>query len=107
MLTNNHHVEINAAGGSTMAIEERQRAHWRRLVQAHVAAENAHDLGAIMATFASHAVSQVNDVVSTTPDEIAGLHAFFGLAQSAGIFSGLSVVHEHEHFTDHEIVYEG
>lgn len=85
----------------------RERERWRRLAQAHVAAENAHDLDAIMATFSAHAITQLNDVPSTTPEAIAGGHVLFGLSQAPGIFSDLQVIPEREHFTDEEIVYEG
>jgi predicted ester cyclase len=94
-----------------MSIDEleraRERERWRRLVRVHVAAENAHDLDAIMATFAEHAINQVNDVANTTPEAIAQTHALFGLSAAPGIFSALQVIHEREHFTDEEIVYEG
>jgi hypothetical protein len=86
---------------------ERERERWRRLVRAHVAAENAHDLDAIMATFAEHAIGQVNDDDSTTHEAIARGHAFFGLSAAPGVLSDLQVIHEREHFTDEEIVYEG
>jgi len=86
---------------------DRDRERWRRLVRAHVAAENAHDLDAIMATFAEHAIGQINDEDSTTHEAIAGLHAFFGLSAAPGVLSDLQVIHEREHFTDEEIVYEG
>jgi predicted ester cyclase len=87
--------------------DARERERRRSLVRAHVAAENAHDLAAIMATFAEHAISDVNGDVRTTPAQIAELHAGFGMAQTAGMFSQLQVIHEREHFTDEEIVYEG
>jgi hypothetical protein len=90
-----------------MPIDETERARRRRLVRAHVAAENAHDLGAIMATFAENAITQSNALVATTLDQIAGLHAMLGLAATPGLLSELQVVHEQEHFTDEEIVYEG
>jgi predicted ester cyclase len=86
---------------------ERERERWRRLVRAHVAAENAHDLPAIMATFAEHAIGVINEQVATTPDTIAQGHALFGLSATPGIFTSLQVIHEREHFTDEEIVYEG
>lgn len=90
-----------------MAVSEQERARRRRLVKVHVDAENAHDLNAIMATFAPHAVSQVNSVSSTTPEAIAQGHALYGMSAKPGVLSGLKVVHEREHFTDEEIIYEG
>jgi SnoaL-like domain len=90
-----------------MPVDERERERRRRLVQAHVAAENAHDIEAIMATFAPHAIGQTNGDVSTTSDAIRQAHMFFGLSQETGIFTDLQVVHEVEHFSDEEIIYEG
>lgn len=90
-----------------MPVDERERARRRRLVEAHVAAENAHDIDAIMATFAPHAVGQNNGDVGTTSEAIRQGHVFFGLSHEPGIFSELQVVHEVEHFTDEEIIYEG
>jgi len=87
---------------------EQQRARWRSLARAHVDAENAHDLTAIAATFAEHAIAQVNDeLVATTIDGIAATHAFFGFSDQPGMFTDLQVIPEREHFTDEEIVYEG
>lgn len=85
----------------------RERERWRRLVHAHVAAENAHDIDAIMATFAEHAITQINDEDNTTHEAIARGHVFFGLSAAPGVLSDLQVIHEREHFTDEEIVYEG
>lgn len=86
---------------------ERERERWRRLVRAHVAAENAHDIDAIMATFAEHATSQLNDEDNLTHEAIARGHILFGLSAQPGVLSALQVIHEREHFTDEEIVYEG
>jgi hypothetical protein len=90
-----------------VAIDEKERKWRRQLVQKHVAAENAHDLTAIMATFAPHAINVVNGVANTTPESIRQQHALFGLSAQPGILSNLKVVHEVEHFTDEEIIYEG
>lgn len=60
-----------------------------------------------MATFSPHAVTQLNDLVATTSDAVAQVHALFGLSGQPGLLSELKVVPEHEHFTDEEIVYEG
>lgn len=90
-----------------MPIDERERARRRRLAKAHIDAENAHDLDAIMASFASDAMNVVNNDVSTTSEGIRQVHALFGLGPEPGILSDLRVVPEHEHFTDEEIVHEG
>jgi hypothetical protein len=90
-----------------MPVDERERERRRRLVRAHVDAENAHDIEAIMATFAPYAIGQINGDVSTTPDEIRQGHVLFGLSPEPGVFSNLQVVHEVEHFSDEEIIYEG
>jgi ligand-binding SRPBCC domain-containing protein len=71
-----------------------------------VAAENTHDLDAIMATFSPHAIVQVNDRVATTPEGIAAEYERLGLSARPGWLSELTVVHEHEHFTDQDIAYE-
>jgi len=60
-----------------------------------------------MATFSPDAITQLNDIVSTTPDAVEQLHALFGLGAQPGLLSDLKVFPEHEHFTDEEIVYEG
>jgi len=88
-------------------VDETERERRRRLVVDHVAAENAHDIEAIMATFAPHAIGQINGDVSTTPEAIRQGHVFFGLSHEPGIFTNLKVVHEVEHFSDEEIIYEG
>jgi hypothetical protein len=49
-----------------MPMDERERARLRRLVKAHVAAENDHEIDRIMAAAAPHAIGQANGVVSTT-----------------------------------------
>ena len=90
-----------------MPVNERERERRRKLVQAHVAAENAHDIEAIVATFAPHAINRMNGVVSTTPEAVRQAHTLFGLSAEPGIFTDLQVVHEVEHFSDEEIIYEG
>jgi hypothetical protein len=60
-----------------------------------------------MATFSPHAISVVNGSVSTTPESIRQQHALFGLSEQPGVMSNLQVVHEVEHFSDDEIIYEG
>ena len=90
-----------------MPVNQRERERRRRLVRAHVDAENAHDIDAIMATFAPHAVFQTNGSVSTTPETIRQGHVFYGLSHEPGIFSDLTGVHTAEHFSDEEVIYEG
>lgn len=90
-----------------MIIDERERDRRRRLATSHVAAENTHDLDAIMATFSPHAIVQVNERVATTPEDIAAEYVQLGLSAQPGWLSDLAVVHEHEHFTDQDIAYEG
>ena len=90
-----------------MPPDARERERRRRLVSAHVAAENAHDLDAIAATFAPHAIVDVNGTVATTPAQIAQTHALYGFGPAGGLLSQLQVIHEREHFTEEDIVYEG
>lgn len=92
---------------SVVPIDERERERRRRLAKAHVDAENAHDLDAIVATFAPHAVNDLNGAVSIGHEAARQGHALFGLSREPGLMSELTVVHEIEHFTDEEIVYEG
>lgn len=90
-----------------MPVDEKERERRRRLVRAHVDAENAHDIEAIMASFAPHAIGRMNGDVSTGPEGVRQGHVLFGLSEEPGIFSDLQVVHEVEHFSDEEIIYEG
>lgn len=90
-----------------MPVDETERARRRRLAQAHVDAENAHDLEAIMRTFSPLAVNVMNGGVSTTPAQIEAGHTLFGLTAAPGLMTDLEVIPEVEHFTDDEIVYEG
>lgn len=90
-----------------MAVDENERARRRRLAKAHVDAENAHDLDAIMRTFSPLAYNVLNGGLATTPEQVAAGHILFGLTAEPGIMSDLQVVPEVEHFTDDEIVYEG
>jgi hypothetical protein len=90
-----------------MPVSEREKARRRRLAKAHVDAENAHDIEAIMATFAPHAVGQINGGIDTTREAIAGAHVRFGLSSQPGLLTDLQVIPEREHFSEEEIIYEG
>lgn len=94
-------------GGCPLPISEPQRARLRRLVEAHVQSVNAHELHAIMASFASHASLLLNGKLSGTPEAIAASYSRLGFSSEPGLFTGLKVIQEHEHFTDEQIVYEG
>ena len=89
-----------------MAIDDNERARRRRLLKAHVDAENAHDIAAIMATFSPHAVNMLNEIVATDSLMTQMVHELLGFSD-AGILTDLRVVPSSEHFTDDEIVHEG
>ena len=78
------------------------------MARAHLDAENAHDLAAIVETFAEHAILQVNDEMNgTTREDIAASHAFFGFSGEPGVFTDLQTITEREHFADDAIIFEG
>jgi ketosteroid isomerase-like protein len=75
---------------------------------AHVAAENAHDIDALMATFAPDAVMEVNQRRFDTPDAIRRAHERMGFGpDGAGGISDLRVVEGRRTLTDDGIVVEG
>jgi hypothetical protein len=90
-----------------MTLDDNERARRRRLLKAHVDAENAHDLDAIMATFSPHAVNTLNEIVATDSETTRQVHTLFGFSTTPGIMSSLRVVPSGEYFTDLEIVHEG
>jgi hypothetical protein len=90
-----------------MSIDGTERERRRRLVQAHMRVENAHDLDGIIGTFSDDGVMLYNRQAFEGPDPIRAAHAYFGLSATPGAFEGLHVVPDHEHFTEHEIVIEG
>jgi hypothetical protein len=88
-------------------IDDKQRDRRRQLVHAHMDAENRHDIDAIMATFAPHAINAMNGFVATDAATTRLLHEMGGFAATPGAISELKVVPLVEHITDNEIVFEG
>jgi hypothetical protein len=90
-----------------MPIDDSERSRRRKLLHAHYAAENRHDLEGIMATFSTDAEMQYNRQSFPTDETIRWAHGYIGMASSPGAFSGLRAIIDHEHFTDEETVVEG
>ncbi len=77
--------------------KEQQRRH--ALLVAHYAAENAHDLERIMATFASDAEMIYNGQRFAEPDHIRWAHGYIGMSSLAGAFTDVETIRDHEHCT--------
>jgi SnoaL-like protein len=90
-----------------MSIDHRERERRRALVRAHYAAENAHDLDAIMATFSPTGEMQYNRQVFPTDETIRWAHGYIGMSAADGAFAGLRALIDEEHFTEDETVVEG
>lgn len=90
-----------------MPIEEAERRRRKALLDAHYAAEDAHDLERIMKTFSDGAVMLYNRQSFADPDAIRWAHGYIGLSEAPGAFRGVRNVRDREHFTDDEIVVEG
>jgi ketosteroid isomerase-like protein len=75
-------------------------------LEAHVAAENRHDLDALMATFAPDAVMEVNARRFDSPDAIRAAHESLGFGEG-GAVSQLRVAESRRSFTADGIVVEG
>jgi hypothetical protein len=90
-----------------MPIDESERQRRRALLHAHYAAENNHDLEAIMTTFSAEGVMLYNGQTFPSDEAIRWAHGYMGMTSAPGAFSGLSVYIDQEHFTDEEIVVEG
>jgi hypothetical protein len=90
-----------------MPIDDAERDRRRRLVQVHIDAENAHDLPAIMATFADDAENVFNSARFVGLAAIADIHVRGGFTSEPGAFEGLHSEVVREYFTDEEIILEG
>lgn len=90
-----------------MPIDETERERRRALLHAHLDAENANDVAAVMTTFAPDGVMVYNSMPFATSEAIRGAHEYIGFAQGAGAFAGARNVVDHESFTDTDIVIEG
>jgi hypothetical protein len=90
-----------------MTTDGTERERRRALVHAHMAAENRHDVDAIMQTFAGTGEMIYNRVSFPSDDAIRGAHTYMGFSAAPGAFAGLRIVPDAEHFTAEEIVIEG
>lgn len=90
-----------------MPVDALERERRRRLVQAHVDAETAHDLPAIMATFSPTAENYVNQVRFEGLTAIAQGHVTIGFSSEPGAFENLRGVTVREYFTEAEMLIEG
>ena len=90
---------------TTLDGTERERR--RALVRAHMAAENRHDVDAIMQTFGGTSEMIYNRASFPSADAIRGAHLYMGFSAAPGAFAGLRIVPDAEHFTADEIVIEG
>jgi hypothetical protein len=89
-----------------MPITDAERERRRKLLHAHYAVENRHDLNGIMATFSTGAEMLYNRQSFRDGDAIRLAHAYIGLSGD-GAFRGIRNVIDAEHFTDDEIIVEG
>jgi hypothetical protein len=71
----------------------------------HLAAENAHDLDGIMATYVADPVVVLNGRAIRGPDKVRLFHERFGFG-GAGSFSEVQVAERHRHVTTDAIVIE-
>jgi hypothetical protein len=91
-----------------MAIDQSERDRRRKLLKAHLDAENAHDVPAIMKTFAEDGEMIFNSSSFKGFDVILQAHEGFGWSSSKpGSLEGARVLVDKEHFTDDEIIIEG
>ncbi len=90
-----------------MSIDESERNRRRALLHAHYAAENNHDLEAIMETFSADGVMLYNRQAFPSNEAIRWAHGYMGMTAAPGALSGLGAHIDEEHFTDEEIVVEG
>jgi hypothetical protein len=87
-----------------MPVSPAERERRRRLFQAHLDAENAHDLSAIMATFADPAENTFNATAFNGHEAIARAHTSFGWTNTPGALEGLRSTTEGIYYTDEDIV---
>jgi hypothetical protein len=89
-----------------MRLDDAERDRRRTLMEVHVAAENDHDLDAIMATFSNDAELIFNSNRSRGYEEIARGHALIGMSSQPGALEDLRCVNQRIFFTDAEIIVE-
>jgi hypothetical protein len=90
-----------------MEITDAERDRRRRLLHAHLAAENVGDTSGVMATFSEDAVMIYNAVPFSTGADIRAAHEYLGFSESGGAFAAPKNIVDRESFTDTDIVLEG
>lgn len=90
-----------------MQVDEAERTRRRKLLHAHLDAENEHDASAVMATFAEGAIMHYNAIPFATAEAIRTAHEHIGFSRLDGAFAGASNIIDRESFTDLDIVIEG
>jgi predicted ester cyclase len=90
-----------------MQVDEAERTRRRKLLRAHLDAENEHDASAVMATFADGAIMHYNAIPFATTEAIRTAHEHIGFSRLDGAFAGACNVIDRESFTDLDIVIEG
>lgn len=90
-----------------MEIDAKERDRRRRLLNAHYAVENAHNVDGVMKTFSDDAVMVYNGQPFSDGESIKWAHGYIGMSAGPGAFAGLVTNRDREHFTADEIVVEG
>ena len=90
-----------------MPIDQAERERRRRLLKAHIDAENAHDAPAIVKTFADDGVMIFNSSTFKGHQSILPALEGFGMSKEPGSLANLQVLIDREHFTEDEIIIEG
>jgi steroid delta-isomerase-like uncharacterized protein len=72
----------------------------------HLAAENAHDLDGIMATYAESPTVTINGRAIVGHERVRAFHQRFGFAGDGGSFSDVTVVERARHGSDGAIILE-
>jgi hypothetical protein len=90
-----------------MPVDQSERDRRQALLHEHYAAENNHDLEAIMDTFAADGVMVFNGQTFPSDEAIRWTHGYIGMTAAPGAFTELLVYIDQEHYTDEDIVVEG
>jgi hypothetical protein len=72
----------------------------------HLAAENAHDLDAIMGTYAAAPMVTINGRAIAGDEKVRAFHQRFGFGGDGGSFAEVSVVERARHLSDGAIILE-
>jgi predicted ester cyclase len=76
-----------------------------KLVEEHLSAENAHDVGAIMKTFGKRPFFVLNGIALDGQESIRALYESFGFGER-GAFSNISADIKHSHISSDAIIVE-